>query len=155
MKNFKKILLIPVCAFLLISLTNAQNDNNKNHPSWSQFEKINNEKDFDHEDFMEDIYNKVDKEDLRTFTNNQELNQKVKALRDDYKAKVEALRKQYVIDLKNLVGDYRHDSDDNASSTNSSTTNATNTRVTKWSENSKGLHLGFWKKVKNWLGFNH
>ncbi len=158
MKNYKKLLLIPIFAFLLITFAKAQSQNGLSHrPDISN--KDDNGQNFDRDNKIEEIFGKVNKEDLKLyigFTNNSELNQKIKTLRENYKDKIEALRKQYVIDLKNLVKDARLDNSSStvATSTNSSST-ATGTKPIRWSDNSKGLHLGFWEKVKNWLGFNN
>jgi len=122
---------------------NNKTDSDTNHPNpnniSSDTESVTN------------IWGKINRSDLKLyvgFTNNAELNTKIKSLREEYKEKLEDIKNDYLNDLKDLVNSNELSINNNVSASNTTQLNKGN------SEENIATHLGFWAKIKSWLGFN-
>lgn len=110
----------------------------------------------DRQDMIEEVWGDIGNEYLPVYigrTDNAEINAQIKTLRDSYQVKLEALKRQYLVDLKAIVGTDTLKVHPYLSATATAKVEAWQDKhnASDTSEHGNGLHLGFWAKIKSWF----
>lgn len=104
---------------------------------------------------LESAWGDSDRSDLKFYvgtTDDASLNTQIQDLRASYVAKIQALRDEYLQDIKSLVGDATLTLQNLPLQASASAEAATSVNHSA-DHSDSGAHVGFWAKVKAFLGF--